>query len=136
MSDDDICRCGEPGRCPNPHHVTGDGRYIVSGPKPNPSAAAVSFRTGLPTVRVVPSINEALLDIRSLLKEGLDQLKRKGGQLTPMDVRTLQGLARVAETTQRMDKEAREQLLTELAKLTDEQVEAAAADPSKLLEGK
>lgn len=106
------------------------------GPKPNPSLAAREFRSALPTVRVVPSINEALLDIRSLLKQGLDQLKQRGGQLTPMDVRTLEGLARVAETTQRMDKEAREQLLTELAKLTDEEVEQAAVDPAKLLEGK
>lgn len=109
---------------------------VHAGPKPNPSAAAVAFRGTLPAVRVVPSINEVLLDIRSLLKQGVDSLKNKGGQFSPTDVRTLEGLARIAETTQRMDAVAREQLLTELAKLTDEQVEAAAADPTKLLEGK
>lgn len=109
---------------------------MSDGPKPNPSSAAQAFRSTMPAVRVVPSINDALLDFRSLLKQGLDQLKLKGGKLTPMDVRTLEGLARVAETTQRMDKEAREQLAVELAKLTDEEVEAAAADPTKLLEGK
>ena len=105
----------------------------VDGPKPNPSAAATKFRSLLPTTRVVPSINEALLDIRSLLKQGLDVLKQRGGQLSPMDVRTLEGLARVAETTQRMDAVAREQLLEELAKLSDEEVEQAAQDPTKVL---
>lgn len=113
-----------------------DRAAVCDGPKPNPSLTAKTFRSTLPAVRVMPSINDALLDFRSLLKQGLDQLKLKGGKLTPMDVRTLEGLARVAETMQRMDKEAREQLAVELAKLTDEEVEAAAADPTKLLEGK
>lgn len=112
-------------------------RRAEPAPEPERKAAvgksAEEFRALTPTVRVVPPVAALLDDVRNLVKGGLDHLKLRGGSLSPMDVRTLEGLARTAKLCQDMDKAMRDDLGGKLDKLDRAALEALLADPTKLL---
>lgn len=114
-------------------------RKRAAEPEPERKAAtgksAEEFRALTPTVRVVPPVAALLDDVRNLVKGGLDHLKLRGGSLSPMDVRTLEGLARTAKLCQDMTRAMDEDLSGKLDKLDKAQLAALLADPSKLLRG-
>lgn len=98
------------------------GATPIPAPAPQPDPRKADVLRGMPTAVVVPPVDALVSDIRTLAKQALDRLKARNGELTPMDMRTLEGLARTTEAVQRMDRAVREDLAKDLAKLTDEQL--------------
>jgi hypothetical protein len=105
---------------------------VMPGPKPNPSQAGQDFLATLPTTTVVPPIEALLADARSLLKAGVDSLKLRGGQLSPLDVRVLEGLMRTAQLVLNMDEQVKESLRGRLDKLSKDQLDSLLNDPEAL----
>lgn len=105
-----------------------------SGPQPNPSAAGRAFAGSQPTVVVVPPVEALVGDAKALLKKGVDQLKRKT-ELSPTDVRTLEGLLRSLRMVQDAEDVIKADLRARLPHMTEEELRAYYDNPELLLGG-